>query len=101
MPAYLVAQVQITDTDGFGEYSRAFSPILKPFGGRVLAADDAPNVLEGEWPDGRLVILEFDSATQAQARYDSDAYQAISEIRRVNSQSTMAIISGLDRPKRD
>jgi uncharacterized protein (DUF1330 family) len=94
VPAYFVAQVRITDADGFGEYARAFSPTLKPFGGRVLAADDEPTALEGAWPEGRTVILEFESADQAQAWYESDAYQAISSIRQANSDSTIAIVTG-------
>jgi uncharacterized protein (DUF1330 family) len=101
VPAYFFAQVQITDPEGFDEYSRAFSPTLKPFGGRVLAADDGPTQLEGEWPAGRTVLLEFESTEQAQAWYDSDAYQAISHIRRANSTSTIAIVKGYDRASRD
>ena len=100
MPAYFVAQVKITDADAFREYERGFFPTVKPFGGRMLIADNAPLLLEGEWPEGRTVVIEFESAEQAKAWYDSDAYQSISEIRRAHSESTMAILKGFEIPNR-
>lgn len=99
--AYFVAQVKITDAEAFREYERGFFATLKPFGGKMLIADNAPARLEGEWPEGRTVVIEFDSVEQAQAWYDSDAYQTISEIRRANSESTMVILRGFEMPKRD
>ena len=101
MPAYFIAQVHVTDAEGFREYERGFFPTLKPFGGKMLIADDAPDVLEGDWPDGRTVVIEFETAEQATAWHASDAYQEISEIRRANSESAMAILSGFRIPTRD
>lgn len=101
MPAYFAAQVKITDADAFREYERGFFPTLKPFGGKMLIADAAPLSLEGAWPEGRTVVIEFESAERAQEWYDSDAYQSISEIRRAHSESTMAILHGFELPKRD
>lgn len=100
MPAYFVAQVKITDADAFREYERGFFPTLKPFGGKMLVADIDPLSLEGKWPDGRTVVIEFESEERAKEWYDSDAYQSISEVRRANSESTMAILSGFELPKR-
>ena len=34
--------------------------------------------------EGRTVVMEFETTEQAQAWYDSDAYQEISEIRRAH-----------------
>ena len=85
MPAYLVAQVKITDAEAFREYERGFFPTVKPFGGKMLIADNAPSTLEGQWPEGRTVVIEFETTEQAQAWYDSDAYQEISEIRRAHT----------------
>ena len=45
-------------------------------------------------------MIEFESAEQAKAWYDSDAYQSISEIRRAHSESTMAILKGFEIPNR-
>ena len=101
MPAYFVAQVKVADAEAFHEYERGFFPTLKPFGGKMLVADKAPLSLEGEWPEGRTVVIEFESAEQAKQWYDSDAYQSISEVRRAHSESTMAILHGFELPKRN
>lgn len=95
MAAYLLAQVQINDVDGFGDYTSKFAPTLAPFGGMVLAADDAATPVEGTWPAGRVVIIEFATTEMAQAWYESDAYQEISSIRRAHSDASMVIVSGL------
>ena len=95
MAAYLLAHVEINDPDGFRDYTSAFATTLSPFGGRVLAADDDAQSVEGTWPAGRVVIIEFDSAETAHAWYESDAYQEISTIRRASSDATMAIVAGI------
>lgn len=95
MAAYLLAQVQINDRDGFRDYTHAFAPTLAPFGGKVLAADDNAQSVEGTWPAGRVVIIEFDTVDTAQAWYQSDAYQQISSIRRANSDATMVVVGGI------
>ncbi len=42
-------------------------------GGRVLAADAVPEIREGDWPDGRLTVLEFDEPDAARAWLREDA----------------------------
>ena len=95
MTAYLLAQVEINDPDGFREYANAFAPTLASFGGKVLTADDNAHAVEGTWPTGRVVIIEFDSAEIAHAWYQSEAYQRISSIRRANSDANMVVVAGI------
>lgn len=94
MAAYLVAHVEINDLHGFRDYTSAFTPTLSPFGRKVLVADDA-NPVEGTWPAGRVVIIEFDTTETANAWYESDAYQLISSIRRAHSEASVAIVAGV------
>lgn len=95
MTAYLLAQVQITDCDGFRAYTSAFAPTLVPYGGKVLAADDNAQPVEGTWPAGRVVIIEFDTAEAAHDWYQSDAYQQISAIRRAHSDTAMVVVAAI------
>lgn len=96
MSSYVYAQVEIVDREGFRGYTALFAPTLQPFAGRVLAVSDAPDVLEGPWPDGRSVLLEFPTAEKARAWYESDGYQEISVIRRKNSTASMVVLPGFD-----
>ena len=98
MSAYLIAQVKIVDADGFREYEKGFFATLKPFGGSVVIADGSPESVEGNWPDGRTVLIEFASMDDAKGWYHSDEYQRISQARRANGESTMAFLRGFELP---
>ena len=53
MTVYALAQLRIHDAERYGRYMNnfvaRFTEVFGKFGGRLLAADDAPRVLEGEW----------------------------------------------------
>ena len=98
MTAYVIAHVDIADRDGFRDYEKQFHDALEPHGGRLLAAEDQVEPLEGPWPDGRTVVLAFDDEESARAWYHSERYQEISEIRRAHSTGSIALLRG--RPPR-
>lgn len=58
MPAYLIANVIIKDTDKFKDYMKATPPIIKQFGGRFLVRGGDFEVCEGNWNPKRLVLVE-------------------------------------------
>jgi uncharacterized protein (DUF1330 family) len=78
--AYVVAQLAIHDQARYDRYAAAFFPTLQPFGGRLLAADEAPQVLEGAWPRDKLVLIAFPDAAAAQAWAVSPAYRAVDRL---------------------
>lgn len=99
MPAYIVASVQVTDPDGYSEYSAQVPATLEPFGGRFAVRGGELEVLEGgEWFTPRLVVLEFPSRDQARAWYESDAYQRILPVRQRNSTGRLVLAEGYDPP---
>ncbi len=59
MAVYVIAQLTIHDRDRYQRYSAALGPTLTKHGGSVLAADNDPEVLEGQWSGDRVVILSF------------------------------------------
>ena len=61
MPAYLIANVIIKDTDKFKDYMKATPPIIKQFGGRFLVRGGDLEICEGTWNPKRLVLVEFES----------------------------------------
>lgn len=56
MTAYAIAQLRIHDPARFGKYVAGFMPVLTKYGGRLLATDGQPEVMEGEWTGDRFVI---------------------------------------------
>ena len=94
MTAYVLAQMTIHDRARYDRYASQFFPTLEPYGGRLLAADEAPAVLEGGWDLQKVVLIGFPDAAMARAWMGSDAYQAISKDREAASEGTVLLIRG-------
>ncbi len=96
-PAYLIANLVITDASEYRQYEKGFFPILKRFGGEFMTFDDAPLTLEGSAPpEGRLILFKFPSAEVAQAWFDDPEYQALSEHRRAGTElKHLTLVHGL------
>jgi len=75
-PAYVVAEVHVTDSAGFGDYLKQLPATLAPYHAKTLVRGLA-DTREGAAPDGSVVILAFDSLKEANDWYASPAYQAI------------------------
>src|SRR3974390_3485251 len=63
-PAYMVAEVEVTDPAAFQTYAAKVPPTLAPFHGRYIARGKAEGK-EGDPPRGTIVILAFDSMADA------------------------------------
>ena len=84
IPAYIVANATITDTEAYHVYEKGFFPKLKEYGGQFITFDDNSITLEGDSPrEGRMIIFQFPSEEKAKAWYADAEYQALSEHRRV------------------
>ena len=65
MPAYIIADIEVSDPTRYEEYRKIAPAAIAKHGGRYLARGGQSAVLEGDWRPGRLVILEFPSLEQA------------------------------------
>jgi len=92
---YVIAELTVTNPGAeFQEYRDKVVATVEAFGGRFLVRGGDPSLLEGDPPHGRAVILEFDSPEQAQAWYDSPAYQAILTLRLRNATTRLLLAAG-------
>jgi uncharacterized protein (DUF1330 family) len=99
MSCYVVGQLKISDVETYKQYMAGFLKMFKGFDGKVLAVDDEPTVVEGEWDFTRLAIIEFASKTEADRWYHSDAYQQISRDFRWVSSSGSLLMAEAWNPK--
>lgn len=95
MAAYIVAQVKVHDPAAYQRYRDAVTPLVDRFGGRFRVRGGGLDVLEGDWPLPRLVIIEFQSKDAARLFYDSPEYQQILPLRQAASDGTLAIVEGV------
>lgn len=92
MPAYIVADVEWIDPAKIEEYSQVAYPTLVAAGGKMLAATDQAEVIEGEWGPGILVIIEFPTAEDARRWLDSPEYRPAREVRHQAARTNLILI---------
>jgi len=95
MAAYLVADIEVTDAEGYQEYRRTVGASIAAFGGRFLARGGVVEVLEGDWSPKRLVIVEFPSMERLRAWYDSPEYAPALALRKRTSVSGLVMTEGI------
>ncbi len=98
MTHYIVARIAIHDRERYGQYEAGFMPIFAKYGGRVLAVNDAPEVLEGPADDRRLVILVFPDRDSALTWANSPEYQEIAKHRLAASDGAIVMTPEFQLP---
>ena len=94
MSAYVIAELEITDPERFGEYRELVSATIEQYGGKYLARGGSIEVLEGDWNPNRIVILEFESTEQAKKWIDSDEYTPVKQIRFESANTNVVLVEG-------
>jgi uncharacterized protein (DUF1330 family) len=100
MPAYVIAQMTVHGVDSYYDYASKLAPTIAPFGGKVLAANNA-EVREGSLPHLRTVIGEFPDLESLRAWYESDAYQEIIGLRLNATEGSLLFVEGVTMPPRE
>ncbi|TNC52014.1 DUF1330 domain-containing protein [Rubellimicrobium rubrum] len=97
MPAYLIAQVKVTDDSWIPDYAARVHDIAARHGGRYLSRSGNVRVLEGERPDVTLVaLIEFPSADAAEAFANDPDYAPFVQARQAGSVSNFYVIDDTD-----
>lgn len=94
MPGYVIAHVKVNDPKEYRHYITGFMEVIKPFDGRVLVATDEFDVLEGEWPKGRTILMEFPSVERAKEWHSSPEYRNIAVHRHRAATTSMVLVDG-------
>lgn len=95
MAAYLIADVEVIDSNAYEQYRQQVPATIAAYGGRYLARGGATEVLEGTWSPRRCVILEFPSMEQFKAWWSSPEYTPLRAIRERAARSNMVVTQGL------
>ena len=82
MTVYVVGQLKFTDLAAYERYTARFRGVLKQFGGRLLAADEQPEIIEGRWDRDKIVLLSFSDATAFRGFFESAQYQEMQRTER-------------------
>ena len=95
MTVYALAQLRIHDAERYGRYMSRFMPVLEKYNGKLLAADETPRVLEGQWWDrNKVVLMEFADSAAFRAWATSPEYTEIAEDRKAGADAVVLLING-------
>lgn len=95
MTVYALAQLTIVDPDRYRRYRENFLKTLQPFGGRLLAADEQPVVIEGDWRGDKIVLLQFADEETFRSWVESPAYASISGDRKAGATGPVLLVHGV------
>ena len=97
MSAYLIANVEIKDSEKIKEYLASTPEILRKYSGRFLVRGGELWIAEGDWNPKRLVVVEFDSFEKAKEFWNSDDYKPFRELRQSSAYTEMIFVDGITK----
>ena len=95
MAAYIIASIEVTDPEQFEVYRGQVPATIERHGGKYLVRGGAVEVVEGDRPARRTVVLEFESLEQARGWYYSEDYAGPKELRMASTISDVLIVEGV------
>jgi uncharacterized protein (DUF1330 family) len=97
MPAYIIADVEVTDPTQYEDYKKLSTAAMQAHGAEVLVRGGRTEPLEGRAPH-RVIVLRFPSVEAARAFYDSPEYARARAARAGAAIMNMFIVEGLAQP---
>jgi uncharacterized protein (DUF1330 family) len=94
MTAYVLAEIEILNPDGYKEYTTTVPATIAMYGGRFLVRGGKAEALEGDWPERRRVLIEFPSVDAAKRWWNSSEYEKPKAMRRANSNGRLLLLEG-------
>jgi uncharacterized protein (DUF1330 family) len=95
MPAYMIADIRVTDPVRYEEYKRLAAPSVAAYGGRYIVRGGPAEKLEGEGEISRIVVLEFPSIEQARVWWSSAEYAPAKALRHECATAEMLLVEGM------
>lgn len=92
MSKIMVAIINIENKNGYKEYQDSVLPMFEEMGIDVLAVDDAPQAIEGDTRNQRMVVIRFENEEAFKDWYESEDYEKIKPIRLANSKGEVHLL---------
>jgi uncharacterized protein (DUF1330 family) len=96
MPAYIIVDVTIHNTEDYDGYRKLTPASLEKYGGKFIVRGGPTETLEGSWQPGRVVVLEFPTKELAKAWWSSPEYTPAKEIRQRAATTQMILVEGYE-----
>jgi uncharacterized protein (DUF1330 family) len=93
--AYVIYQGEVLDPERYEEYKVLAADSIAAAGGSYIVRGGQVDVLEGEPPSGRTVVIEFPTMEMARAWYDGARYTAARAVREGAAVARMYAVDGV------
>lgn len=94
MTTYMIAAIDVHDVEKYETYKTQAPPLIEKHDGRYIVRGGDCDVVEGTWPAGRVVVLEFPDWGSANAFVDDPDYAPIAAIRHATTTSHIWLVEG-------
>lgn len=95
MTVFAIAQLRFIDRAAYDRYQAGFMDIFRRHRGTLLAADESPEVVEGQWDRDKVVLMSFPDEPAFRSWSESPEYQEISRDRRAGADTVVLLAKGL------
>jgi uncharacterized protein (DUF1330 family) len=92
---YAIAQLRFIDRAAYDRYQARFMGVLRCHRGTLLAADESPEVVEGQWDRDKVVLMSFPDEAAFRSWSESPEYQEISKDRLAGADTVVLLAKGL------
>jgi uncharacterized protein (DUF1330 family) len=93
--AYVIYQGEVLDPERYEEYKPLAAASVEAAGGRYLVRGGAVEVLEGDAPAGRTVVVEFPTMQAAVDWYHGARYEEARRVRQGAARARMYVVDGM------
>jgi uncharacterized protein (DUF1330 family) len=93
---YLIGEIDVQDAEQYARYTAQTPAAIARHGGRFVVRGGASEAVEGQPPQGRVVVIEFPSLEAARTFYQSVDYQPLIPIRQSASTGRLFLVEGTD-----
>ncbi|HEY2504074.1 MAG TPA: DUF1330 domain-containing protein [Mycobacterium sp.] len=99
MTVYAIAQLRFTDRAAYDRYQARFIEVFRRHPGTLLAADESPGVVGGQWDREKVVLMSFPDEAAfngwALLQLETPEYQDISKDRTAGADTVVLLVKGL------
>ena len=95
MAAYVIVQIKVNDEEAYARYREQVPATIAKYGGEYLARGGDMEILEGEWPAPRCVVLKFKDMESARAWHGSEDYREPKALRHKAAYANAVLVDGI------
>ena len=98
MAAYVIYQAEVLDDERYDAYKPKAAESVASAGGRYLVRGGEVDVLEGDAPAGRTVVVEFPDRETALEWYRGQSYTEARKLRYGAARARLYVVDGYGPP---